>query len=44
MEEINFVRHGSKMKANEVRVPIEESGLSLPQQEKWKEAVERLKL
>ncbi len=44
MEEFNFVRHGSKMKADEVRVPIKESGLSSSQQEKWKEAVERLKL
>ncbi len=44
MEEVNFVRHGSKMQAGEERVPIEESGLTPEQQEKWKEAVRAHKL
>lgn len=44
MEEFNFVRHGSKMKAGEERSSIEESGLTPAQQKKWKDAVERLKL
>lgn len=44
MEEFNIVRHGDKMKGGEERPPLEESGLTLLQQEKWKQAVESLGL
>lgn len=42
MQEFGFIRHGHKLNARESKLPLEESGLSPIQQEKWEEAVNRL--
>lgn len=42
MKEIGLIRHGPKLGGGEKRVPLEESGLTQKQQERWAEAVERL--
>ena len=41
-ENIGFIRHGEKLGVGEARKPIEESGLTPLQQEKWRAAQERL--
>lgn len=38
MSEFSFLRHGHKVEAGTARLPLEQSGLTLEQQEKWKEA------
>jgi hypothetical protein len=40
MEQFGFMRHGHKVGAGEERPPLEESGLTQEQQEKWKAAAE----
>ena len=42
MKEFGFVRHGHKLGPEEEGRSLEESGLTLEQQRKWKEAVTRL--
>ncbi|OGY38576.1 MAG: hypothetical protein A3G57_04740 [Candidatus Andersenbacteria bacterium RIFCSPLOWO2_12_FULL_45_8] len=42
MREIGLIRHGAKFEGGKKRVPLEESGLTAEQQERWAEAVERL--
>jgi len=44
MDEFNFIRHGEKLKLGETRKTLEDSGLTKEQQEKWKEAVDALRL
>jgi hypothetical protein len=40
MEKFSFIRHGHKTPSEEERPPLEESGLTPEQQEKWKQASE----
>ncbi len=44
MQEFNFIRHAEKMNEGEERCALNESGLTLSQQEKWTNAVDRLNL
>jgi len=42
METFGFIRHGSKLEPGKPIEKLEKSGLTLEQQEKWKEATKRL--
>jgi len=44
MEEFGIIRHGEKLAVEEKRKPLEESGLSEEQQQKWRTALETTQL